>query len=125
MNSIKAGFYILNIFACIDGRVDPSEITIIFDFLADNFEGEFNLEHEVAMLDTLDYNQRLQLFYQAAEYLRQTISLQSKINLLEYILDLIIIDKRIEQQELDLLRELGKIWGIDSEHLLYERLNAE
>ncbi len=124
MNSIKAGFYILNIFAYADGIVDPSEVTIVFDFLADNFEGEFNLEEEVRFLDHLDNRQKLALFYEAAEYLRQAVSLNSKINLLEYIMDLIIVDKRIESQELDLLRELGAVWGIDTERLLYEKLNA-
>ncbi len=122
MNSIKAGFYLLNIFACADGNADSSEITIVFDFLADNFEGEFSLEEEVKYLDSLSYNEKLQLFYKAAEYLKHVVSLQSKINLLEYILDLIIVDKRIEPQEMELLQELGKIWGINTEHLLYERL---
>ncbi len=124
MNSIKAGFYILNVFACVDGRVDSSEITIVFDFLADNFEGEFNLEEEVRYLDSLDYDTRIKIFYEAAEYLRHTISLQSKVNLLEYVLDLIIVDNRIEPQELQLLRELGRVWGIDTEQLLYEKLNG-
>jgi len=123
MNSIKASFYILNVFATIDGNVDPSEITIIFDFLADNFEGEFNLEKEVVFLDSLNYDQRISLFFEAAEFLRRTVSLQSKINLLEYILDLIIVDNKIEPQELQLLKELGKIWGIDSERLLYNKLH--
>ncbi len=124
MNSIKASFYILNIFAIADGQSDPSEITVIFDFLAENFEGEFNLEEEVIFLDSLSLEEKMQVFNEAAIYLKNNVSLRSKINLVEYILDLIVADNRLEKQEIQLLDYLGQIWGIDTEQLLREKLNS-
>ncbi|GEM_PF-5876003 len=113
MNLIQAGFDILCVFAISDGHLDEREDRIITEYLQANFEGEFDIKNEFQFLISLNEKGLLRIVEEAAIFFDETTTMENKLSILDFCLDLSEADGKVTDEEFDLLNFVCEIWGID------------
>ncbi len=113
MNTIQAGFDILVLLAAVDGRIDRSEMEVIKVYVDDNFSGEFDIQNEIALLRSLDGQDKLRYFGEAADLIKEDTSTPSREALVDFALELIMKDGILHPREKFMVSLLGEHWGID------------
>lgn len=124
MNTIQAGFDILVLLAAVDGTISRGEMEIIKQYVDDNFDGEFDINNETALLRSLDGQAKLRYFAEAAHTIRSDSTHPSREALILFALELIIKDGVLHPHERFLVNLLGEHWGMDTQALTQEFLDS-
>ena len=101
-----------------DGHFDENERVIVYEFLQANYEGEFDVEAELQLLHALNGKGLVQRLTEAAHYIDNSTSMESKLKLLKFSIELIAADGKITENEYGLFAIVAEIWGVDLDRYL-------
>lgn len=126
MGVIKSGFDILFIISAADGESTPEEVQSAMDYLQEQFDESFDIDAEINRLTSLDSGQKVQsVFEEAAKDLNENLTMEGKLQMLDYVVAMIFADEKVHENETALFRGLAATWGIDPDSYLADRFGVE
>lgn len=123
MEVVQAGFNILYLFGCADGNVDDSELDVIKDYLMDNYNDEFPLDRELMLINSMSDTEKEDRFREAAYTLNDKLTMDDKMKMLEFSLELITSDRKIDLNEIRYFSTIGDIWSIDVKDFVRKKMD--
>lgn len=124
MTIIEAGYKILVLLAISDKNYHAKEAKNIKTFLEKHFHEitDFRFMEIHEELVRLNYESRLEKLIEAAEVFKDSKSAKNKLRMVNYALNLIIIDRKITNEERLRFKVLGEFWDIDLERFINKKL---
>lgn len=127
MKVAEAGYEILVLLAISDKNYHKNEVRSIKQFLSVHFNGvlDTNIANSHREVMILSNEQRLQRLIKAAEYFKDNKSLKNNIRMANYALELILVDRKITDEERLRFKLLGEFWSIDLHRLINKKINKK
>lgn len=113
-NKDIAGYIILNILAEIDGEFDPSEGSVIADYVVETFPLGGNLEGAMETLSSTPNEDYPLLLRQCAEDFYVDSTEDERLHFIDFAIKLINADHVVDQDENWLLNKLYMYWDIEA-----------
>lgn len=114
MDKFQAAFEILFILCAVDGHVDQREIKVVSQFLQENIKAiNFNPEAVIKNIYKLNGDGVIEELNHAAMVFKANASVQDRITILNFAVELLSADGKISDEEMYFLNFLGELWNID------------
>lgn len=111
-NKDVAGFQILSILAEIDGDFDPREGKVIANYVAENFPLGGNLDSALEELSTTTNDDYTLLLQKCAEDFYLDSNEKERLEMINFALQLIKADEKVDDDENLLINNLYQYWDI-------------
>ena len=114
MDRYESAFIILYAISSIDGEINVSETELIMKFLKENRE-EIKFDHRalIGTMVLLSEDELKEKLNKAAQEFKNLSTEEERLKLLNFALNLVISDGRIDANEIRMFNILGKVWEID------------
>lgn len=116
---IEALYEILLIIACSDGEIHDNEVEVLDNFVKtfdENKSVDINF-HKEKVLNQQDETSFADLFKKDAQVLKDVLSDEEKDRIIDFLLEMIAADGKIEQNENTIFNLLLTEWGMENEDL--------
>jgi len=114
MDRYESAFSILYVISSVDGEIDPSETEIIMKFLKENQkEIKFDRNAAIRSMVLLNEKELKERLNQAAHDFLKNSDEEERLKLLNFALNLVISDGKIDAEEIRMFNILGKVWDIN------------
>ena len=113
----EAAYYILKVFAAIDGEIEPQETNQIYTFLANHFYNGSLEQDEVEYLenqgDVSGYEAIVRIQQASTCFVLEPLEIRQK--LLDFVYELICADNKIVPEERSLFTDLAEYLFVDAD----------
>jgi uncharacterized tellurite resistance protein B-like protein len=107
-----AGYHLLLIMASVDGSLSKEEEKVIRKYVKMNYSFLSNLDEETLMLNNLPQELYYNHFCKASiDFYGQT-NLKERIDFLDFVMKIILADKKVTNEENKYLNELYNLWDL-------------
>ncbi len=112
MNLKQAAYEILVMLLVCDGEYDDNEGRTIREFLEDNHDGSFDPHASNLVIQELDGPGLDALMRERAAFVKAGSTVDDRVAILEFGVDLIMGDDELSEDENRLVRELADTWEV-------------
>jgi uncharacterized tellurite resistance protein B-like protein len=111
-NKTLSGYHLLMIMASVDGTVSNEEEKIIRKYVKLNYSFLSNLEEETQLLANLPEELYFNHFCKSAIDFYGQSTPKERMKLLEFVMKIILADKKVSNEENKYLNELYNLWDL-------------
>ncbi|MEX0965828.1 MAG: TerB family tellurite resistance protein [Bacteroidia bacterium] len=118
----ELGYQILMILAIVDGEYEENEIDVILNFIKENYTQEINLEELNDRLSELPQSQQLEYLEKLVKGFNMLSSHDQRVHFLNFAIDLVSADNKIEPEEKRTLSKIASFWNVDYDTSILKRM---
>ncbi len=124
MELINACFEIIVCLSIVDKELHKSEEKMISAFIRNNFNNDVDLKKKVSDIQNLNESNFNKTFLNAVEFLNDQISVNKKMLILDFVLNLIFADNKLTIGEKKLFDILGEKWEINIQEFFERKFSS-
>lgn len=125
MDKFQATFEILYLLSTVDGSLDDAEVDVIGDFIKQNSGYiNFDIKQTIAAIESLTPDGKLEELVLAAKVVNDSASAKDKNIILNFALELIAADGKLDENEKDIFQALAQVWNIDIKRFLEQKVQS-